>query len=321
MNINRWIALSVSAAALLGLVALSGPAAWAQNGTPAADGGAAPRPAHIHTGNCDEIGDVVAPLTDLTGATGGDRVGQARRAAAAEISYTTVPLSLTAILDADHVINVHFSADEIDTYIACGELGGRLNADGSLAVGLRELNDSGYTGIAYLSPAAGGASTGVSVFIAPVAGGGRNRDRAAGATPAAAGSEDTIIVGDTAEATAEGIATLPAADASVSGTPAADAGGEATTAGETVDVSLSEFTIEVPDSLSSGPVTFNVTNDGTITHNFEVEGQGLEEELAQDLEPGQSGTLTVDLAPGTYEIYCPIGDHANQGMRVEVTVA
>jgi uncharacterized cupredoxin-like copper-binding protein len=31
--------------------------------------------------------------------------------------------------------------------------------------------------------------------------------------------------------------------------------------------------------------------------------------------------LTVDLTPGTYEVYCPIDDHRAQGMQVEVTVA
>jgi hypothetical protein len=41
-------------------------------------------------------------------------------------------------------------------------------------IGLRELNDSGFTGIAYLAPGADGASTDVSVFVAPTQGG-RNR--------------------------------------------------------------------------------------------------------------------------------------------------
>ena len=60
--------------------------------------------------------------------------------------------------------------------------------------------------------------------------------------------------------------------------------------------------------------------DGTIEHNFEVEGQGIEEELPENLAPGATGTLTVDLAPGTYEVYCPVGNHEDEGMRVELTV-
>ena len=150
-----------------------------------------PRPAHIHTGSCNEVGEVVAPLTDLTGATGGERVGQ-RRAIPAESSFTSVPLTLDAILGADHVVNVHLSAEEIDTYIACGEIGGRLSPEGAVIIGLRELNKSGFTGIAYLAPGADGASTDVSVFVAPTQGG-RNRGGGADETPAA---DETAVVAD-----------------------------------------------------------------------------------------------------------------------------
>jgi hypothetical protein len=79
-------------------------------------------------------------------------------------------MTLDAIVGADHAINVHLSAERIDTYIACGELAGDINTTGALVVGLREESDSGYTGIAFLSPGADGASTDVSVFIAPVIG-------------------------------------------------------------------------------------------------------------------------------------------------------
>jgi hypothetical protein len=116
-----------------------------------------------------ELGDVVVPLSDLT-ASVSEGVGQADRATPAESSFTTVPMTLDAILGADHAINVHLSAEQIDTYIACGELGGVLDAGGTLVVGLREESDSGYTGIAFLSPGVDGVSTDVSVFIAPVIG-------------------------------------------------------------------------------------------------------------------------------------------------------
>jgi hypothetical protein len=81
-----------------------------------------------------------------------------------------VPVTLDAILGADHAINVHLSAEQIETYIACGELGGVIDAGGSLIVGLREESTSGFTGIAFLTPGPDGASTNVSVFIAPVFG-------------------------------------------------------------------------------------------------------------------------------------------------------
>jgi hypothetical protein len=189
MRFGKLIATAGGAAALAGMVALSGPAAWAQDATPAAEETMAPRPAHIHTGTCNEVGEVVVPLNDLTGATGGDRVGQ-RRAVPAESSFTSVPLTLDAILGADHVVNVHLSAEEIDTYIACGEIGGRLSPEGAVIIGLRELNNSGFTGVAYLAPGADGASTDVSAFVAQTQGG-RNRDRGAEATPATGGTTAT----------------------------------------------------------------------------------------------------------------------------------
>lgn len=158
-----------TAFALFAIVTSTVPGAIAQDATPIAQGVASARPAHIHSGDCVELGDVVVPLTDLT-APVGEGAGQADEASPAESSFTNVPMMLDAILGADHAINVHLSAEAIDTYIACGELGGVVDANGALVVGLREQSDSGYTGIAFLSPGADGASTDVSVFIAPVFG-------------------------------------------------------------------------------------------------------------------------------------------------------
>jgi uncharacterized cupredoxin-like copper-binding protein len=311
MTFGRLLATAGGAVAILGMVTLSGPVAWAQDATPAAEAPLPPRPVHIHSGNCSQLGDVVQPLTDLTGGDG-DRVGQARRAIAGESSYTSVPMTLDAILTGGHAINVHQSAEDIGTYIACGEIGGRLTANGALIIGLRQQSSSGYTGIAYLAPGADGASTDVSVFIAQT---GRARAQAAGAGATPAADEETAGMEMT-----EPMASPD--DAAMAGTPSAETGEDAMMmAGEQVPVSLTEFAIDMPATLSAGEVTFSVVNDGTITHSFEIEGGTLEEELETPLEPGQSGMLTVNLEPGTYRVYCPIGNHAQQGMELEVTVA
>jgi hypothetical protein len=166
----RWHArVAWTTIALFAIVALTIPSTVAQDATPVAQPVSPARPAHIHAGNCVELGDVVVPLNDLT-APVGESVGQADMATPAESSFTNVPMTLDAILAADYAINVHLSAERIDTYIACGELGGVVDPNGSLVVGLREESNSGYTGIAFLSPGADGASTDVSVFIAPVFG-------------------------------------------------------------------------------------------------------------------------------------------------------
>jgi uncharacterized cupredoxin-like copper-binding protein len=37
--------------------------------------------------------------------------------------------------------------------------------------------------------------------------------------------------------------------------------------------------------------------------------------------PGQTVSVTVDLQPGTYEMWCPVMDHRGQGMTTTITVA
>jgi plastocyanin len=99
--------------------------------------------------------------------------------------------------------------------------------------------------------------------------------------------------------------------------------GDASAAGageaQTVEVSLTEFQIDMPTSIAAGPVTFDVSNDGAEIHGFEVEGNGIEEEI-EELAAGEAGTLEVDLEPGTYEVYCPVDDHRGMGMELELEV-
>jgi uncharacterized surface protein with fasciclin (FAS1) repeats len=74
-------------------------------GTPA--GGK--HPMHFHAGNCDSNGDVVIPLNDLDGTTGTSRT-------IVEVPYGT-------IVGGDHYLNIHLSADDMGTIVACGEVG------------------------------------------------------------------------------------------------------------------------------------------------------------------------------------------------------
>jgi uncharacterized cupredoxin-like copper-binding protein len=90
--------------------------------------------------------------------------------------------------------------------------------------------------------------------------------------------------------------------------------------GETVSIGETEYKLDPSDpTVKAGSVTFDVSNDGQTTHNLEIEGDGVEE-VTDSLAPGDSGQLTVDLKPGTYEIYCAIDGHRDLGMEGEVTV-
>ena len=68
-------------------------------------------------------------------------------------------------------------------------------------------------------------------------------------------------------------------------------------------------------------MTFDVANDGQVVHSLTVEGPDGSSTLDKDLQPGNSGELTVDLSePGKYEFYCPIDGHKGLGMVGEITV-
>ena len=106
---------------------------------------------------------------------------------------------------------------------------------------------------------------------------------------------------------------------SKSSTPAAPSKPAATNA---VNVKETEFKLTPADpKVKKGTVTFNVTNAGNVTHSLEVEGPGGEKRLPKELQPGESGTIKVDLSKdGKYEWYCPVDNHKQMGMKGEITV-
>lgn len=166
-----------------GLLTTSGLSA---QGTPEAQGDAdvIAHPAHIHAGTCQDLGDVVYPLEDVsTGSVGAapvaspDVMGTPMAEETAEtgmsgtpmptsaaqgqihaMSTTDVEASLDDILGAEHAINVHESAENIQNYIACGDITGEAT-DGMLSIELQELNGSGFSGEAVLVDNGDGTTT------------------------------------------------------------------------------------------------------------------------------------------------------------------
>jgi plastocyanin len=85
---------------------------------------------------------------------------------------------------------------------------------------------------------------------------------------------------------------------------------------------LSEWKIELSrQRLTGGPVVVTVENVGSIPHQLEIEGNGIEQRT-ELIQPGSSGTLRLNLTPGSYEVYCPVGDdsHKKLGMETHLTV-
>ena len=100
---------------------------------------------------------------------------------------------------------------------------------------------------------------------------------------------------------------------------------------KTIVIKETEFKLSPSSVTLSKPGTyaFKAENEGTTQHSLEIEGKGLkseegeggEAELEQTLNPGESGVLTVTFQkPGTYEMYCPVDAHEQEGMKGEVVV-
>jgi len=91
---------------------------------------------------------------------------------------------------------------------------------------------------------------------------------------------------------------------------------------QTIQISEKEFSLNPSTVNVSKPGTyeFEATNDGTVTHALEIEGNGVEEKSG-DIDPGAKTTLRVTFSQeGSYEMYCPIDGHKGQGMSGSVVV-
>lgn len=111
-------------------------------------------------------------------------------------------------------------------------------------------------------------------------------------------------------------AASPAADPSAS-SPAAAGGATAVTATETeFHIALSKKT------FTPGTYKFTAVDKGHLQHNLVINGPGVNQaKTAGLLSPGQSGSVTVTLSKGSYDIFCGVPGHKAQGMNVEVTVS
>ena len=71
--------------------------------------------------------------------------------------------------------------------------------------------------------------------------------------------------------------------------------------------------------VPAGPVTFNITNVGDVTHDFQV-SNGTQDYTTPTMSKGDTVSLTVNFSPpagttGQYNFLCTIGEHAIYGMQ------
>ena len=70
---------------------------------------------------------------------------------------------------------------------------------------------------------------------------------------------------------------------------------------------------------SAGTITFVVTNDDPMPHDFAIEVNGVEHKTAM-IDAGNTDSLTIDLAPGSYAYRCTVTGHSLVGMKGTFTV-
>jgi plastocyanin len=72
-------------------------------------------------------------------------------------------------------------------------------------------------------------------------------------------------------------------------------------------------------TAKAGKVTITMDNPSDVPHAVEIEGNGVKEE-GQTVGKGGKSTATADLKAGTYDFYCPVGNHRAEGMEGKLTV-
>jgi uncharacterized cupredoxin-like copper-binding protein len=91
-----------------------------------------------------------------------------------------------------------------------------------------------------------------------------------------------------------------------------------------VEVILQDGAIEAADSTTSGETLFRIRNDGERAHGLAVRTVAEEPRevaaLDETVAPGETALLEAMLEPGSYEIYCPVSSHRDQGMSRVLTV-
>jgi hypothetical protein len=154
-------------------------------------------------------------------------------------------------------------------------------------------------------------------------------------TPAPAAAE-TAAPAPATEAPAE----TPAPAETAAPVDTAAASGEVTV----IEAELDEWTVVLSGPVPAGMVQFNVTNVGEFPHELVIltgkydemaqneSGAVIEADLAagqlldevETLEPGGTGTVTLDLAPGHYTLLCNIefggSSHVGRGQLLEIDV-
>ncbi|MBI4277138.1 MAG: cupredoxin domain-containing protein [Armatimonadetes bacterium] len=81
-----------------------------------------------------------------------------------------------------------------------------------------------------------------------------------------------------------------------------------------VEIAFVEYELK-PSRLAvrPGTITFILKNEGRFTHDFQVQGSGVDVKTPK-FAPETTLRTQVTLKPGEYRISCPLSNHAERGM-------
>lgn len=71
-------------------------------------------------------------------------------------------------------------------------------------------------------------------------------------------------------------------------------------------------------TAKAGDVTIKYVDDGSLAHTLVVRDKGCKLALSGK---GDTKTGSVNLTPGTYEIYCDVPGHESSGMKANLVVS
>lgn len=113
-------------------------------------------------------------------------------------------------------------------------------------------------------------------------------------------------------------------------------------ASSTIAVTMNEFTVSAaPDTGKTGRITFDVTNEGKVAHEFIIAksdlapdalptnedgvvnegGEGIDSiDEIEDIEPGKKASDSFELEAGKYVLFCNLPGHYKAGQTTGFTV-
>jgi uncharacterized cupredoxin-like copper-binding protein len=107
------------------------------------------------------------------------------------------------------------------------------------------------------------------------------------------------------------------------GTTSASAGSGSSTVvtGTEVTATEKEYSISLStQTFTAGTYAFTVHNTGQTAHNLTIKGPGVDNQATSTIQPGETATLAVTLQKGSYELWCSVDAHKDQGMDLHITV-